>query len=283
MRVLLHVNYFEGSGKLDALFKLSRINGYDGVELRQKYCFQDMSQNEYLAKVIQLKSNNPEMEIVFGCSINFARGLPNQVEEDVNEFFEFMEWAKQNCGTRVINFFLDCLQAPDSEYTSFHLNGSAVATEEDFAKSASGLRRVGDQAAKNGMLVALETHNCYIHDLVAPCRKLMDMTAHEAIGLNYDHGNIFVNQNDSSINEVFNVLGDKIYYAHLKNLFKFKDIFMMSQLEHGHINCVEIMAGLKQHLKSGILATEYPCSGDGIIAAKKDMEYMKFIREWLNI
>jgi sugar phosphate isomerase/epimerase len=283
MKILLHVNYFEGPGKLDTLFKLAKINGYDGVELRQKYNFQDMSQGEYLAKVAQLKSNNPEMEIVFSCSVNFARGAANQIEEDVDAFFEFMEWARRNCGTKVINFFLDLLQAPGAEYASFHLNGSAIATEEDFAKSAAGLRRAGDQAVKNGMLVALETHNCYIHDLVLPCRKLMDMAAHEAIGINYDHGNIFINQNGSSISEVFNVLGDKIYYAHLKNLFTFKSIYMMSQLEHGHIDCAEIMAGLKQCLKSGMLATEYPCSGDGIIAAKRDMEYVKFIREWLNL
>lgn len=283
MKVLLHVNYFEGPGKLDTLFKLAKINGYDGVELRQKYSFQDMSQNEYLAKVTQFKSDNPEMEIVFGCRVNFARGTASQVEEEVDAFFEFMEWARRICGTKVINFFLDSLQAPGAEYASFHLNGSAIATEEDFVKSAAGLRRVGEQAAKRGMVIALETHNCYIHDLVLSCRKLMDMTAHEAIGINYDHGNIFINQNGSSISEVFNALGSKIYYAHFKNLFKFKNIYMMSQLEHGHINCIEIMTGLKQYLKSGMLATEYPCSGDGIVTAKKDMEYMKFIQEWLNL
>ena len=283
MKVLLHVNYFEGPGKLDTLFKLAKINGYNGVELRRKYHFQDMSQSEYLAKIAQLKSNNPELEIVFSCLVNFARGSASQVEKELDTLFEFMEWARQNCGTKVINFFLDGLYAPDAECTNFHLNGSAVATDDDFVKSATGLRRVGEQAVKNGMLVALETHNCYIHDLILPCRKLMDMTAHEAIGLNYDHGNIYINQNGSSIREVFNILGDKIYYAHLKNLFLFKGIYMISQLEQGHIDCVEIMTGLKQYLKSGMLATEYPCSGDGIIAAKRDMEYMKFIREWLNI
>jgi hypothetical protein len=51
MKVLLHVNYCEGQGKLDQLFELAKTYGYDGVELRWKYRFDDMDQAQYQKKI----------------------------------------------------------------------------------------------------------------------------------------------------------------------------------------------------------------------------------------
>ena len=39
MKILLHVNYYEGKGRLRSLFELASQYGYDGVELRWKYAF----------------------------------------------------------------------------------------------------------------------------------------------------------------------------------------------------------------------------------------------------
>jgi hypothetical protein len=43
------------------------------------------------------------------------------------------------------------------------------------------------------------------------------------------------------------------------------------------------MKKLKDNLRSGILAVEYPAPGDGYIAAKRDMEYIKFLKDSLEI
>ena len=43
------------------------------------------------------------------------------------------------------------------------------------------------------------------------------------------------------------------------------------------------MGYLKKYLKGGVIATEYPNPGDGIIAAKKDMDYIKFLKDYLDI
>jgi hypothetical protein len=43
------------------------------------------------------------------------------------------------------------------------------------------------------------------------------------------------------------------------------------------------MRRLKNCLRSGIFAVEFPNTGDGIYAAYKDMEYLKFIRDYLAI
>ena len=58
---------------------------------------------------------------------------------------------------------------------------------------------------------------------------------------------------------------------------------VITRLEEGHVNQMEVMAGLKTHLRSGMLAIEYPCSGDGTIAAHRDMEYIRFMKKRLGI
>jgi len=47
MKNYLHVNYYEGPGKLEGLFALAEANEYEGVELRYKYVHPDMTQDEY--------------------------------------------------------------------------------------------------------------------------------------------------------------------------------------------------------------------------------------------
>jgi sugar phosphate isomerase/epimerase len=284
MKVLLHVNYCEGQGKLDQLFELAKTYGYDGVELRWKYRFDDMDQAQYQKKIAALKSEYPDFEITFGGMVDFCRGAEDDVKKDTADYLKFLEWAKADCGTKVMNFFTGVLHHPDVDYTQFHVNGSGLALEADYEKSAAGLKIIGDKAAELNMLIALETHNAYLHDLATPCKKLMDMTAHDSVGINYDHGNIILNKNGEPINKVFELLDGKIYYAHLKNAMVFRhQLYMITHLDQGHINTMEVMKGLKNNLKSDIIAVEYPATGDGFIAAKRDMEYIKFLKDWLEI
>ena len=113
------------------------------------------------------------------------------------------------------------------------------------------------------------------------------MTDCDAVGLNYDHGNIIINPNTNSIQKVFDTVGDKIYYAHLKNMLIISQTdnraYCGCRLSDGHINTTEVMRRLKGTLRSGIYAVEFPNTGDGIYAAFKDMEYIKFINDYLGI
>lgn len=284
MKVLLHVNYYEGAGKMDELFRIADKFGYDGVELRWKYKFDDMNQEEYQNKVAALKSQYPDFEITFGGSIDFCKGKEDEVKTVSAEYFEFMEWAKEELDTKVMNLFTGPMVAENIDYYLFHLNGSGVAEEIHYERSAAGLRLVGDKAAELGMLIALETHNGYLHDLAKPCRKLMDMTQHDAVGINWDQGNIVLNKNGESIDEVFKLLDGKIYYAHLKNVLVYRnELFLVTHLDQGYIDTMHAVRKLSTNLKSGIMTTEYSAPGDGIIAAKRDMEYMKYIKDWLEI
>ena len=113
------------------------------------------------------------------------------------------------------------------------------------------------------------------------------MTGCDAVGLNYDQGNIIINPNTDPIPKVFETVGDKIYYAHLKNMLIISKTdnraYCGCRLSDGHINTTEVMRRLKECLRSGMFAVEFPNTGDGIYAAFKDMEYIKFIRDYLQI
>jgi sugar phosphate isomerase/epimerase len=283
MKTLLHVNYYERPGGLDELFKIAKEFGYDGVELRWKYHFSDMSQKEYEKKIISLKKEYPEFEITFVGVIDFCRGKTSIIEQETAEYLDFMEWAKVELNTKVMNFFTGMLVNNEIDLLKFYLHGSKLALNDDYERSANGLRNIGAKATELDILIALETHNCYLHDLPDSSRKLLDMTNHSAIGMNIDYGNIFLNKNKSSISETFKILDGKIYYAHLKNVLISGEQFMITHLNQGDINNMDFLYLLKDRLKSGMLTLEYPSHGDGIIAAKKDMEYLKFLKHRLKI
>ena len=287
MKTLLHVNYFEGKRRLEEFLDLSLKAGYDGVELRWQYKFDDMTQEEYQNRIAAWKSAHPEKEIVFGGVVGYCRGEADKVKKDEASYIEFLKWAAAECGTRVMNFFTGDIQPEGVFWTDYAHNGSGGAEEGDYERSAAGLKTVGAAAADAGVLIALETHNAYLHDLADPCRKLLDMTNCDAVGLNYDHGNIIINPNCNSIQKVFDTVGDKIYYAHLKNMLIISKTpdrsYCGCRLSDGHINTTEVMRRLKNNLRSGRVAVEYPNTGDGIYAAFKDMEYIKFIRDYLEI
>ena len=284
MKVLLHVNYYEGAGKFENLFKLIKVSGADGVELRGKNYY-NMGKENYLAMVEDLKQRNPETEIAFGYQLCFDTDEETR-KKDFEDFVNFIDWAKAKCGTKVMNMFTDSLVSESAAYYDFEKNGSALADEAMYARHGEGLTLAGIELEKRGMIAGLETHNCYIHDLAKSCAKLLSYVKSPAIGINYDHGNICLNQNGESIDEVFELLKGKFHYAHLKNMLRFpRDLryYYATHLEDGHIDTGKVLGLLKDEVKSGIIAVEYACPGDGLIAAKRDIEYVNFLREWLDI
>ena len=283
MEILLHVNYLEGDGNaLERLFRLAADNGCDGVELRWRYRYQDRTQAQYQETVAALKDRYPDLTIVFGGCIDFCRGEAETVRRDTEQFEEFLLWAKQACGTPLINFFTGVMVRPGGNFMEFDRNGSGMAEEADFDRAAAGLRRVGDRAAELGMKIALETHNGYLHDLATPCRKLMERTHHPAVGLNYDQGNIQLNRNGETIEQVFDIAGRYITYAHLKNLFVLNGAFVITHLDQGMINQRKVLDLLQKTGTVDRIAIEYPSTGDGTIAARRDMEYIRFLQEQLQ-
>ena len=132
MKVLLHVNYYEGAGKFETLFKLIRSVGADGVELRAKNYY-DMGKENYLAMVEELKQRNPDLELAFGYQLCCDTDEETR-KKDFEDFVNFLDWAKEKCGTRLLNMFTDSLVNPDCAYFDFDKNGSALADDEMYAR-----------------------------------------------------------------------------------------------------------------------------------------------------
>ena len=281
MKVLLHQSYHRRGG-LDGLFRIALQNGCDGVEVHRLVRTYEPSEEIYYNKLVDFKNSHPDKEIVFSIgAVKLSRGEGAEVASELDIRIKFMEWAAKECGVKVMNFYTDPLCSPGGEP---HQTGSAQATEEDYEKNALHLKTLAEAAASVGALLVLETHHGYIHDLPVSCRKILDLVNHDCLGVNYDAGNIFLNRQGGSIADAFRLIGDKIYYAHLKNLLKLPNSFMcVTRLEEGHIDQMEVMEGLKKHLRSGMLAIEYPATGDGTMAAHRDMDYVRFLKEELEI
>ena len=98
-----------------------------------------------------------------------------------------------------------------------------------------------------------------------------------------------MNKTGESIDKVFELLPDKIYYAHLKNMMIVRlpndggVSYSVTRLDSGYIDQSRVMRHLKERLVGGIIAIEYPCPGDGVIAALRDMEYIRFLKNELDI
>ena len=195
MKVVLHQNYSRFGG-LDRLFRIALQNGCDGVEVHRLCRKCEPNEEIYLNKLVDFKNSHPDKEIVFGLGvIKFSRGQSDVVASELDSSIKFMEWAVKECGSRVMNLFTDALCPPLEPHLLAalepHQAGSASATEEDYEKNASHLKTLGDAAASLGVLIALETHHGYIHDIPSSCRKLMDMVNHDFVCVNYDCPAIF--------------------------------------------------------------------------------------------
>ena len=77
LKTLLHVNYYEGKGRLPGLFKLAEMNGCDGVELRGKNKYEE-SEEKYLSMIEELKQqypHTPDLNPLRSLRIRFQRGF----------------------------------------------------------------------------------------------------------------------------------------------------------------------------------------------------------------
>lgn len=279
MDILLHVNYHEGPGRLQEFLNTAVKYGYNGVELRGKYSSGDMDQAQYRAVVEEFKQKHPEMQIVFGQMVPFCQGTEEEIKQGTEFFFDLLSWASAHCGSTLFNAFTGPLVPQGKTWADRDQVGSGGAVEADFVKAADGLRTLSNEAAKYSIRLALETHFGYLHDKAKPGMKLLEMAGCDNAGLNYDHGNIVLTPGGESIADYFAIAGEKTYYAHLKNVLKVAGAnnggYSVCRLSDGCINTRQVLKGLLKLKNLDTIALEYPCPGDGIYAAKKDMEYMQ--------
>jgi len=168
-------------------------------------------------------------------------------------------------------------------YSEFHQHGSGAATWEQWAWAVEGYQQLGAVAEELGVRMAFETHNGYIHDLAKPTAEFLRRIGSPALGANLDMGNIVLNSNGEPLQDALSILGNNIYYNHLKNIFKpSTGGYIVCGLADGVIDNRVWAQGLKDMGNDSPICLEAPRQGDRDFFAQDDIEYFRWVLEGIG-
>lgn len=278
--ILMHVNFFEQGVISGELFDKAKFYGFDGVELRAS--IPDLPLEKYMAHIQQEMKRTGLSHIVMACPCNLNNAHPEERAAEIERCADLLRKGSA-IGVRLFNAMAGVITAPGIPYTEFDKHGSGVATWEQWAWAVEGFQQLASVAEELGVRLAFETHNAYIHDLAKPTAELLKRIGSPAIGANLDMGNIVLNKNGESLAEALAILGDKIYYNHLKNVFKPSGGgYIVCGLSDGVINIRAWLQALKEKGNEAPLCIEAPRQGDHDWFAHQDMAYLRWTLENLG-
>ncbi|MFN4227513.1 MAG: sugar phosphate isomerase/epimerase family protein [Candidatus Ratteibacteria bacterium] len=277
-QIIMHVNYMEQGQSIEEICEKAVRIGFDGVEFRRK--IKDMKDEEYLEKLAKSVEKTKLKYVLFG-----GPG-PNLMDENsdirkrqLDETINFYKKASKYFNLTVCNTMTGPLINPEFSYFHFEKHGSFYAKDYHWQWAVEGFKILGDLANQLNFHFAFETHMCYLHDTVESAKKLVDLIDKKNVGINLDYANIICFKNPPSIKEAVEKCGEKLYYVHLKNLFKIDGIeyknYVNCSLSDGIINHREFLKLLKDKNYRGFICIEAPRQGDREYFAKQDLNYIK--------
>jgi sugar phosphate isomerase/epimerase len=272
----MHINYFERGYTLDTLFDKAKFYGYDGVELRGTR--EGLTPAKYMAQVKKQMARTG-LAVTMACPCNLNNPKADERAAEVAKATDLLGRASA-IGVRLFNTMAGPLTVPGIPYTEFDKHGSGAATWEQWAWAVEGFRQLGSVAEELGVRMAFETHNGYLHDLAKPTAELLKRIDSPAIGANLDMGNIVLNKNGEALTEALAVLGDKVYYNHLKNILKPSvGGYIVCGLADGIIDNRVWAQTLKDNGNDSPICLEAPRQGDRDLFAQEDIAYFRRVLE----
>lgn len=278
--IILHCNYVEQGQSLDRMCELAVRWGYDGIEFRRYRSDVGETPAQYLDSLAQAVERHKLRHVLFGGpGPEFMQADAAAQRQELDDAISFYRAAAKRFELTVCNTFAGVLQS-DAPYHEFDKNGSAIATDEQFAAAVHGFQALGDLATELGFRFAFELHNVYLHDLPEPARRLVDAIDRPSVGLNMDYGNIAIYpENPPSLEQSLEICGDRIYLVHLKNLHLVMSARYLNwigcPLAEGMINNRQFLRGLQDQGFGGPLVIEAPWPGDREHFAVEDLAYLK--------
>ncbi|HOK56004.1 MAG TPA: sugar phosphate isomerase/epimerase family protein [bacterium] len=277
-KIIMHVNYMEQGQSIEEICEKAVKLGYDGVEFRRK--MKNMDEEEYLEKLAKAVEKSKLEYVLFGApGPNLMIPEKDKREREIEEAVNFYRNASRYFNLTICNTMTGVLVNPSFSYFEFDKHGSNIAKEEHWEWAVSGFKILGDVAEELNFKFAFETHMCYLHDTVESTKKLVDLIDKKSVGINLDYANIVCFKNPVSLMDAIEMCGEKLYYIHLKNLFKIEGIeyknYINCSLADGIINNREFLKILKIKNYTGFLCLEAPRSGDREHFAKEDIDYIK--------
>lgn len=271
--ILMHCNYYEG--RLPTLFDKAKYFGYDGVELRGSHL--DLTTAAYVALIKGEMDRTGLTNVVVACPCDLNNPSADERAVAVGKASDLLRQSAA-IGVRLFNTMAGSMVAKGVPYSDFHLNGSGCATWEQWAWAVEGYQALGAVAEELGVRLAFETHNGYIHDLAKPCAEFIKRIGSPAIGANLDMGNIVLNINGEPLVEAIEILGDRVYYNHLKNIYKpSTGGYIVCALPDGVIDNRVWLQELQRRGNSNPICLEEPRQGDRDYFAKQDIDYIRSI------
>ena len=287
-KIIMHINYAErgfncfGKKSIDDICRFAAETGFDGIEFRgaPPKDVTDMSFKEYVAKVAEGKKKYGLSDILFSIAVKECVNPDRDTRErDIAEAIEKAKIVRELCGTEVCNTSAVALLSSISTvpHPGYEFHGSAVATPEQWEMIADAYRRIAVELEKIDLRFAFETHMKYVHDLPAQSKKLVDMIASPAVGINMDFGNTYLFPTHPTLEETIDLYGDKIFYTHLKNYITIPGATnkMPASLDGGEINHRAYLEKLRDIGFEGPIAIEAPRPGDRLWFARNDLAYAK--------
>ncbi|MGB9677023.1 MAG: sugar phosphate isomerase/epimerase family protein [Candidatus Ratteibacteria bacterium] len=277
-KIIMHVNYMEQGQSIEEICEKAVKIGYDGVEFRRK--IRNMDEEEYLQNLAKCIEKSKLEYIIFGGpGPNLMLPEKDKREKEVEELINFYTKASKYFKLTLCNTMTGVLLNPSYSYFEFDKHGSYFASEENWEWAIEGFKILGDIAEKLNFKFAFETHMCYLHDTVESSKKLVDLIDKKNVGINLDYANIICFKNPVPLKDAVEMCGQKLYYLHLKNLFKIEGIeyknYINCSLSDGIINYREFLKILKEKNYRGYICLEAPRSGDREHFAKEDFKYIK--------
>lgn len=152
---------------------------------------------------------------------------------------------------------------------------SAIAADEDYEKASEVLRHIGDRAAQNNVIIAVESHMGTIHDTAAAQKRLIEMTDHPSVQASLDFANLIIAAPEQSLADAIRMFSGKIAYTHIKNCKIFSWGYDWSiPIKYGDIDYRSLIAILENSGYKGSYGIEYCGKGDLDIPANEDIQYI---------
>ena len=190
-----------------------------------------------------LQSNN--LELVFGFSMPFA--LPEftfkLMENKKDEMFDLAH----DFGCKVVRV-IGGVVLPNPVHKPFHVS---VSRRQEIKTVAKNLKSFVDDAALEGLTVALENHTDYKTDEML---EILDLVDSEAMKVTLDTGNAMFLKEDPV--ETVEKLSPFAAYTHIKDMKRFGPLVMSVPLGQGEVDIASIISILKDTDYSGLYSIE---------------------------
>jgi sugar phosphate isomerase/epimerase len=275
----MHITYCEQGQSIDDICLKAVKWGFDGVEFRRKRAGQSETAEQYVDSIARAADASGLKIVMFGGpTVDLTLPDPEARKRQLDDAVEFYRMASRKINLTINNAFAGWLENPDSSvhYFDCKRHGSGIATEDHFQWAAEGFKVLGDLASELGFRFALEIHMCTVHDHPVSTKKLLDMIDRESVGANLDYANVLCFQDQTTLSDSISILGEKLFYVHLKNLQALTGFdWLRTALSDGEINHREYLRLLALSGFHGPIALEAPRPGDREWFAQADIAYYK--------